>query len=506
LKNKKDNFLDDLEKKIINQQGDFFEGSNKVGKNKQKIERKSINRELAVVSYIFVGLFMMMIGYFIYFNVVKAKDIINSPYNTRQVLFEDRVIRGDIHSSTGEILAKTEVYEDGTETRVYPYGSIFAHVVGYSSQGRKGIESLENYNLLTSNIFILDKIKNEFLEEKSKADTVVTTLDTNLQTIAYEALGERNGAVFVMDVSTGKILTSVSKPDFNPNTIDSDWEVINSDIDGSALVNRVYQGQYPPGSTFKVITLLEYMRENFDYENYTYECTGSITIGEGEESVTIPCYRGAVHGVQNLEQSLANSCNTSFCNIGLQLNVASFGELAEELYFNKELPSQLSSSVSAFVLDGMDSEGAIAMTAMGQGETMVSPMHMALITAAIANGGVLMEPYLIERIENADGDIVTNYSPTFLTTLLTTEEAEILTRYMTSVVEDGTAMGVSSSEYTVAGKTGSAEATSGTHSWFIGFSNVNNPDIVVCVVVENAEDDGNGAVPIAKQIFDAYHN
>ena len=511
LKNKKDDFLDNLEKKIINQQAEFLGETEKTAKDEPKKEKQlkkknSINRELAVVSYIFVGIFMMMIGYFIYFNAVKAKDIINSPYNTRQELFEERVIRGNIYSSSGDILARTEVYEDGTENRIYPYGSMFAHVVGYSSQGRKGIESLENYNLLTSNVFIVDKIKNEFLEIKNQADTVVTTLDTNLQATAYEALGEYDGAVVVVEVSTGRILASVSKPDFNPNTIDYDWEAINSEMGGSALVNRVYQGQYPPGSTFKVITMLEYMRENPDYENYSYECMGTITIGEGAEAVTIPCYDGIVHGVQNLEQSLANSCNTSFCNIGLQLNNNTFKELTKALYFNKELPVQLSSSVSEFVLDENSSIGEIMMTAMGQGNTLVSPVHMALITAAIANGGLLMEPYLIDHIENANGDVITRNSPKLLETLLTTQEAEVLTRYMTTVVENGTAMGVSSSEYTVAGKTGSAEATEGTHSWFIGFSNVDNPDIAVCVIVENVGITSNIAVPIARQIFNAYYN
>lgn len=468
-------------------------------------KRKTRSREFAIVSYIFVGLFIMMIGYFVYFNLFLAVDVINSPYNTRQTLFEDRIIRGEIQARNGEVLARTDIYDDGTETRIYPYGSIFAHVVGYASHGRKGIESLENYSLLASNTFILNRMGNAFAEKKNQGDTVVTTLDVKLQEVAYSALAGYSGAVVVIDASTGKILVNISLPDFNPNTIDAEWEAINSNTEDATLLNRVYQGQYPPGSIFKMLTLLAYMRENSNYEEYTYECTGSITVGEGEEAVTVSCFGETVHGVQNLEQSLANSCNTSFCNIGLLIDNDAFATLAKEFFFNVELPVQLSSSISQFTLNSKSSEGESIMTAIGQGNTLVSPMQMAMITASIANGGILMKPYLIDRIESADGNLVTSYTPTILNTLMTTVEAEVLSRYMTSVVEYGTAAALSGNGYTVAGKTGSAEATEGTHSWFVGFSNVDNPDIIVSIVAENAGNSSGVAVPIAKQIFDAYY-
>ena len=225
-----------------------------------------------------------MMGYISYFNVVKSRDIISSPYNKRQDSYADRVIRGKILDRNGNVLAQTNVAEDGTETREYPYNNIFAHVVGYTAQGKSGLESVSNFELLTSNAFFVDKLKNEFQDKKNQGDNVVTTLDTNLQEAAYDALGSNKGAVVVMDPSTGKILAMVSKPDFDPNTVSQNWNELSTSED-SVLLNRATQGQYAPGSTFKLVTTLEFMRENADFDSYSYNCTGSIESGD----VTIHC-------------------------------------------------------------------------------------------------------------------------------------------------------------------------------------------------------------------------
>jgi len=163
-----------------------------------------------------------MMGYIVYFNAVKSKEIINSPYNVRLDSMADRVVRGKILDNAGNILAETIVSEDGTETRNYPYGEIFAHVVGYDSLGKSGLESTENFDLLTSNAFFLERLVKEVREEKNIGDNVVTTLDSVLQKTAYNALGSYKGAVLVMEASTGKVLAMVSKPTFNPNSIEED--------------------------------------------------------------------------------------------------------------------------------------------------------------------------------------------------------------------------------------------------------------------------------------------
>lgn len=472
-------------------------------KDNQKAKAKRArNKEFARVTYIFVALFLVLMGYITYFQVARSRDIIRSPYNARQDSYADRVVRGKILDKDGNVLAQTNVSEDGTETREYPYGNMFAHVVGYSVQGKSGLESVENFELLTSNAFFLEKIKNEFQDKKNMGDSVVTTLNLELQEAAYDALGNYKGAVVVMEPSTGKILAMVSKPDFDSNTVAENWDFLNTDQD-SVLLNRATQGQYAPGSTFKVVTALEYMRENPDYENYGYNCTGAIE----KDGVTIRCYNGHVHGQVGFQDSLAYSCNTSFSNIGLSLDIKNFRETSKELLFNSKLPSVLPYSKSSFSLEPGAGSADKMMTAMGQGKTQVSPYHMALITSAIANGGTLMKPYLVDSVNNYTGAVIDKNKPEKYKSLMTSEDAAKLKQYMSAVVDYGTASVLSGQSYTAAGKTGTAEYSSDKekdHSWFIGMTNVDNPELVISVIIESSDGTAK-AVDVAKQVFDAYY-
>ena len=442
-------------------------------------------------------------GYILYFNVITSKELVNSPYNPRLDSMADRVVRGKILDKDGNVLAGTEYAEDGSEYRYYPYGEIYAHVVGYSSHGKSGLESTENFNLLTSNAFFLEKLKKEFQDEKNIGDNIVTTLDTSLQQAAYDALGNNKGAVVILDPTTGAIKTMVSKPSYNPNSILENWDYLNAD-ENSCLLNRATMGQYAPGSTFKIITALEYMRENSSYQNYSYECAGEITY----DGTTIPCAGHTAHGSVDLSSSFAYSCNSSFCNLGLHLNVESYQQTAIDLLFDSKLPGNLSYSKSKFKLDSDDNSADLMMTAMGQGETQMSPYHMALITSAIANGGTLMEPYLVSSITNYKGTIIKETTPKKYKDLMTSQEAHQLKIYMQDVVNYGTATVLSGQGYSAAGKTGTAEYSSESselnHSWFVGFTNVDNPELVICVIVE--ESNGNTkAVNVARQILDQYY-
>jgi len=446
-----------------------------------------------------------MMAYVVHFYVVKSNDIVSSAYNPRLDSYADRVIRGNIVDRNGNILAETKVADDGSETRHYPYGEVFAHVVGYADKGKSGLESIENFNLLTSNAFFLEQLANEFRDQKNIGDTVVTTLDLELQQAAYNALGNNKGAIVVMEASTGKILALVSKPTFDPNLVAANWDYLNSEQSGSALLNRATQGLYAPGSTFKIVTALEFMRENNGYSTYMYDCSGEITM----DGTTIHCFDSTVHGSEDLRTSMANSCNASFANIGLTLNKTSYRNTAEELLFNKALPSELPYSESKFQIQEDSNSAQMMMTAMGQGETQVSPYHMALITAAVANGGNLMKPYLVDRVTNYTGTQVSKTTPSSYAKLMSSEEAAQLKEYMKAVVDQGTAASLGGESYTVAGKTGTAEYSSDktkSHSWFIGFTNVDNPELVVSVIVEGYDgNSGARAVPIAKQIMNAYY-
>ncbi len=462
------------------------------------------NNELTRVTYMFVTLFIFMIGYLVYFNVVESKDVINSPYNVRQDLLADRVVRGKILDNSGEVLAQTVTHEDGTESREYPHGDLFSHVVGYTAKGKAGVESIQNFNLLTSNAFFLEKLAKEFQDEKNMGDSIVTTLNTEIQQAAYDGLGSNKGAVVVMEASTGKILAMVSKPTFNPNTVGENWEALNND-GNSPLYNRATLGQYAPGSTFKIVTALEYMRENENYKEYHHVCEGSTT----QDGTTISCYNNKVHGEEKLEDAFANSCNTSFAEIGLGLDYSGWKKTSSDLLFGEELPCDLSYNTSKFQLSEESDSAEVMMTAMGQGNTLVSPYHMALITSAIANGGTLMKPYLVEQITNYKGSTVKKYMPEKSMELMSSSEAAVLSKYMTSVIDYGTGTTLGRNGYSVAGKTGTAEVSMDKekyHSWFVGFSNIENPELVVSIVVENSDETGVTATGVAKRVFDAYYH
>lgn len=472
--------------------------------SKRKKNRDRTNREIILVMYLFVGLFVLVIGYFTNFMISQSSEVINNAYNKRQHLLAEQIVRGNIISADGKILAHTVTDQEGKEERVYPYENTFVHVVGQFDKGKTGLESLENFHLLTSNNGTISKVFKELSGEKNIGDNLVTTLDTNLQQAAYDALGNYKGAIVVMEPASGKILAMVSKPDYDPNKIDVLWESLVENKDDSALLNRATQGLYPPGSTFKILTALEYIRENPNYEDYEYECVGKGIFS----SVTINCYNNKKHGKEDLMYSFAKSCNSSFANIGTTLNMASFRKLCDSVLFNTSLPTSLNSKNSSFVLNGSSDRSLIPQTVIGQGQTQITPLHNAMITAAIANGGVMMKPYVVDRIENQGGTIIKKYTPEISNTVMTPKEAGILTKFMEETVNSGTATALKNKNYTVAGKTGSAEHTKDkpAHAWFVGFSPSDNPEIVVSIIVESVGTGSDYAVPIANKIFKTYYN
>ena len=463
------------------------------------------NKNILKLAYAMIALFLGLVVYQGYFLTVESETVINNSYNSRLDSFTDRVIRGDIRANDGTVLATTQVDEAGNETRVYPKGSVFDHVVGYSSKGKTGIESLANFYLLTSHVNLIEQTVNELSGEKNLGDDVYTTLDADLQQTAYDALGNRRGAVIALEPDTGKILAMVSKPGYDPNTIAADWEALtSSDNTSGQLLNRATQGLYPPGSTFKIVTALEYMRENpSGWQDYEYDCNGLYTNGEYK----IRCYHGTAHGHQDFLHAFANSCNGAFASLGLTLDLELFSKTASDLLFGQELPlSGINYKQSSFAMKPGADTWEILQTSMGQGATQITPMHNAMITAAIANGGTLMQPYLLDRVENAGGQEIKKFLPISSKSLMTAQEAANLTQLMRAVVTDGTGSAVRTDAYTVAAKTGSAEFESGkeTHAWFTGFAPAESPKLVVTVIVEESGSGGKQAAPIARKLFDLY--
>lgn len=474
-------------------------------KEKQNKRTPKADRHILWITYGIAGLFLALAVYIGYFLLVQRDTVINNSYNPRLDTFADRITRGRILGNGGEVLAETRLDTEGNEVRVYPYESIFDHVVGYMTKGKTGIESLANFYLLTSHVNLGEQVVNELAGRKNLGDDVVTTLDPVLQQAAWEALGDRKGAVVALEPDTGKILAMVSKPGYDPNTLLINWEALTSSgNDEGPLLNRAAQGLYPPGSTFKLVTALAYIREHpEDYKDFRFECDGIYENGD----YSIRCFHGTAHGSQDFTLAFANSCNGAFASLGLEMDLGNFKSTAEELLFNRPLPiTGYPYRQSSYEMAPGADTWEILQTSIGQGVTQITPLHNALITAAIANGGTLMKPYLLDSVVSAAGEEVRKFLPSAYGSLMTADEAEKLTELMTSVVTVGTGSALRTDAYTAAAKTGSAEFETGreTHAWFTGFAPAQSPEIVVTVVVEEAGSGGREAAPIGRQLFDLY--
>ncbi len=476
-----------------------------IGKKKTKTEQpEQSNRGMMQLTYLAVFAFAALIFYEGWFLAVRREDVINNSYNARLDSFAERVVRGKILSSDGTVLAETLVDEEGNETRNYPYGSLFSGVVGYSTMGKTGLEDLAHFYLLTSHINLIEQAFRQLSGQKNPGDSVVTTLDLELQKAASDALGDRRGAVIAMEPDTGKVLVMVSKPGFDPNHLAQEWDSLTSPDNTSAqLLNRATQGLYPPGSIFKTVTALEYVRENpGTWQDFRFDCDGVYEDGE----YSIRCYHGNAHGSQTLAEAYANSCNGAFASLGKTLDLGRLRATARELLFDQELPLSIAYSPSTYEMEPGADLWEILQTSIGQGRTQTTPMHAALITAAIANGGTLMNPYFIDHVENVGGDSIRKFMPVSGGNLMSAEEASFLAELMRQVVETGTGSALRTDAYTAAGKTGSAEFETGreTHAWFTGFAPAEDPKLAVTVLVEEGGSGGAAAAPIARNIFDIY--
>lgn len=489
----------------IGQKGDAVrlkDGSKKAG-HKIKAGAKPAF-QIPVSSGIFVTLFLFMIGYLAHYVATNEQDLVNNSYNSRQEILLSQNYRGTIYSRDGEVLAETVIDAAQHEERVYPFGDLFAHAVGYSTNGRMGVEAQANYYLINTNISLNQKVANDVAGVKNPGDNIYTTLDVQIQQVADEQLSVYNGAVIVTEVSTGRILAMVSHPDFDPNQIAEIWPSLLEDDSKTVLLNRATQGLYPPGSTFKMITALEYIRENPDnIDKYSFRCPGYFKQGDNR----INCYHGLSHGQVDFVRSFAKSCNSSFANIGMKLDRKAFAATLDGLLFGKDLPLTIRYSRSSTAVSEEISDYDMMQTSIGQGKTLITPIHLNMITCAIANDGILMKPYMIDSVVNNEGKTVKSFRPQQYGRLIKSDEAEVLRKLMTAVVEEGTATKLSGREYTAAGKTGSAEygnVKGDSHAWFTGFAPAEDPEVCVTIIVEGAGSGGDYAVPIARRIFDQY--
>ncbi len=447
-----------------------------------------------------VSFFILSLG-LVYWQVVKTGSLQNNPANRRLILLEQRVQRGGIFDRNGEVLAKTDNIS-GKMTRIYPKGEMFEPLLGYSTlrHGAAGLEGgLADWLLGMRNPTPLQQIQQMFAQPH-KGDDVVLTLDSRLQSTAYEGLQGKKGAVVALDPKTGAVLALVSEPGFNPNGLDANWNDIKG-RSGSPLLNRDF-ALYPPGSTMKVVTSAALFRAGLNTSDL-FDCTGKVVIN----GQTIPEQNGEAHGWVNYNMALADSCNTYFATFGVRAGDKNFLNAVKGFGFGQDIPFELpiphSRITNKTEIPASLDVNLLAASAFGQGQVLVSPFHMALITAGIANQGVIMIPHVVDRVLDGEQSVVFANMPKPWLTALSSDEAARIKSAMITAVTDGTAAPGALPNVQVAAKTGSAEpgGDQPTHAWYIAFAPADNPEIAVAVFVENGGTGGGAAAPIARKVI-----
>ncbi|SDZ77919.1 Cell division protein FtsI/penicillin-binding protein 2 [Lachnospiraceae bacterium NK3A20] len=476
-------------------------------------EKLRVKKDIIVTAVLMSAIFLAMTVYMVVYSASQEQTLFENDYNGREEALLSKNQRGKIYADDGKtVIADTVDDGNGGQRRDYPFGNLFAHVVGYDVEGGSGVELQNNYDLVHSDLTLAEKASFDKAGKLYPGNEVYTTLNVDLQKAASDALGSHKGAVIVTDIKTGKILCMVSKPDFDPGTVEENWDSFLADSKSGILVNRVTQGLYAPGSTFKIFDAVEFMQEDPEKaDNFTFDCPGYVTI-DGE---TITCYHWEVHGHLDFIGAFAHSCNSAFATIGTSLKKDSFNATLERLYFGKKLPYDMPSNVSSYVLENNTPTKEVMQLSIGQGQTLMTPLHLNMITAAIANGGTIYKPYVVSSVRtaqtktNPEGKVLsqTDEATAALENAIGETICSKMRELMRGVVEFGTGTKLLDRSYDAAGKTGSAEFISGTsesHAWFTGFAPYNNPEVAITVIVEGAGTGGTAAVPIAKDVLDEY--
>lgn len=454
-----------------------------------------------------------------YLQVVAGPSYRDDPRNPRVVASRTGKERGLILSADGTVLAESvaDPADPQSFARRYPQGELYAHLVGFSSLnfGDDGLEKVYADDLRSKRDLTASDLISALLGGDLRPRSLQLTVDAALQEAAWEALGDQRGAVVAIRPSTGEILAMVSKPSFDPNVfLGSEAiparEALLADL-SEPLANRVTNRTYPPGSTFKVIDAGAAIEsgaagpETRFPDPIQLELPGTVEV--------IRNFDGDACGTGtdvSLEDAFRRSCNTIFGLLGLQLGAEQLWAQAEAFGFNQEIPFDLPVLASVFPSPSefRDDLPALAQSAIGQRDVRATPLQMALTAVAVANGGLIMEPYLVARRFDADGRILAETEPELWQRAVSPSTADILTLLMERVVTSGTGTRATVPNVRVAGKTGTAETGLGPpHAWFIGFAPVERPSIAIAVLVEAGGEAGENATggsvaaPIAREVF-----
>ncbi|MBE5039538.1 peptidoglycan D,D-transpeptidase FtsI family protein [Ructibacterium gallinarum] len=452
---------------------------------------KKIIRVLVVVCVMFLSL----VTYLLYFNMFEAEEVATNPYNKRQWEDEKFVKRGTIYDRDGVVLAETEVSGD-ERIRKYPQGRLYSHVIGYCSKvyGKSQLEMKYDKELLGQGDIAIS-----FNELRSGYDLTLT-IDNDLQQYAYDQLNGREGAVVALEPTTGKVLAMVSYPDFDPSaeSLEKNWNAIVERED-SPLLARATQGLYPPGSTYKIATAAAAYETGRITE--TFQDNGKFE----RDGLSVDNYGQAAYGEIDLKRAFEVSSNYAFCTLGYEMGPEKVLEEAERFGVGKEFGFDIPVEKSEIQYKKMTAQDA-ALVSIGQGQLLMTPLHVAMMGAAVANGGKMMQPYLVDTISTASGLTLSETKPAVLYDVMDAGCAEYLDTLMQGVVANGTGKSCQISGITVAGKTGTAEnETDQDHAWFVGYAPAENPQIAVAVLLEyDGGAGGTNAGPIARNVIRKY--
>ncbi len=447
-------------------------------------------KRILFLLYAITALFLAMSLYLVYFQLIVGPKIVGNSYNRRNYIDETKILRGNFFDTHGTALTHTV----GDSGHVMESPRSYAHIIGYNSEqyGKSGMEKTYNSTLLGLS---QDDLFGRFKEivQGQVGNDLHLTIDNDLQLYCYDLLEGHKGAIVVLDPSTGAIKAMVSRPSFNANEINELWENIMEDK-SAPLLNRAAQGLYTPGSVMKAITAVAIMESGIDQD---YHDTGEQTI----DGFTYTNYLGAVHGEMDLRQALIRSANTYFTKKSTEVGLAGLKEVAEKFYFNKVIPFELVTSKSVAYYKTDMSLNDIAAAGFGQGDTLVTPLNMALSIGAIGNNGAMMRPNILQEIRSPRGVATYTSAPSMLSRVTTPSIARELTDDLVATVNAGGAATVKGID--VAGKTGSAENVSGySHAWFAGFAPAENPSLALAIVLEEEGETGAAAAaPLARKIF-----
>lgn len=479
-----------------------------------------MNEPIRRLSAVVLILFLALMGAGSWVQFAKANQLGEDPRNVRTLYKQFGSFRGPIIVDGEAIVSSVPVDDPFNYQRIYTNGPLYAPVTGYYSigPGRSALEATENALLDGSaDALFWTRLGELVAGTEQQGASVELTISAAVQEAAYNAMGGQTGAVVAIDPRTGAILAMVSTPTYDPTAlaVHSSGEsnrlyqsLVNDQTD--PLINRAIGGDtYPPGSTFKLVVAAAALEAGYSPDTLIdapQELSLPLT------SATIKNYGGERCGPTDqvtLLDALRLSCNTAFAQLALDLGWPAVESMAASFGWESGLDIPLKVTTSR--LPDSPNDPQIAQSAIGQFDVRATPLQMAMVVSAIANKGVLMKPYLVEKVRDPDLRVIEQTEPEKQGTTMSPNTAAALTVMMQSVVNQGTGTAARIDGVSVAGKTGTAETGLDTapHTWFVAFAPAENPTVAVVVLVENGGDLGNEATggrvaaPIAKAVIEA---